>query len=124
MALWNPLLVVWGWFVTILYNLARMNILKSTSERSCQSDLEKLQQEIKNLGVYDLHDVLRRRNRVEWCEWHLNIDKNDKAIKIAKKFHQDFGKLKLSPSIIDKIDIIEEMFLKFISSNDDWNEIT
>jgi hypothetical protein len=123
MALWNSLLVVWGWFVTIFNNLARKNISKSMSERLCDSDLEKLQREINNLGVYDLHDVLRWRKRLEWCEWHLSINENHKAIEIAKNFHQDFKKLKSSSSIAREIDTIEEGFLKFMPADDKWNKI-
>jgi hypothetical protein len=88
------------------------------------ADLKKLQQDIEDLDVYDLHDILRRRNRVEWCEWHLNIDKNDNAIKIAEKFHRDFKKLKPSSSITREIDTIQETFLKFLpTDHNDWNKI-
>jgi hypothetical protein len=124
MALRKWLLIVWRWFVTRLHIPARNEIPKPTSEKSCESDLEKLRKQIKELGVYDLHDVLRRQNRVEWCEWHLNIDKNDNAIKIAEEFHKDFQKLKLSSSIAAQVDTIEETFLKFMPKTDkNWKEI-
>ncbi len=50
------------------------------------ADLEKLQREIDQLDVCDLHDILRLQNRIEWFEWYLDIDKNDNAIRIAEKF--------------------------------------
>jgi len=124
MALWKWLLIVWRWFVTRLHIPARNKIPKPTSEKSCESDLEKIRRQIKELGVYDLHDVLRRQNRVEWCEWHLNIDKNENAIKIAEEFHKDFQKLKLSSSIAAQVDTIEETFLKFMPKTENqWNKI-
>ncbi len=64
----------WRWFVTVLH----------------ESNLEKLRQEIDDLGVYDLHNILRQQKKVEWCEWHLNINENDMAIKIAEEFRQHF----------------------------------
>jgi hypothetical protein len=88
------------------------------------ADLKKLRQDIEELDVYDLHDILRRRNRVEWCERHLNINESDNAIKIAEKFHRDFKKLKPSSSITREIDTIEETFLKFLpTDHNDWNKI-
>jgi hypothetical protein len=86
--------------------------------------LKKLRQEIENLGVYDLHNILRRQIRVQWCEWHLNINESDNGIKIAEKFHRDFKKLKPSSSITREIDTIEETFLKFLpTDHNDWNKI-
>jgi hypothetical protein len=86
--------------------------------------LKKLRQEIENLGVYDLHNILRRQIRVQWCEWHLNINESDNVIKIAEKFHRDFKKLKPSSSITREIDTIEETFLKFLpTDHNDWNKI-
>jgi len=129
MALWNWLLTGWRWFLTLLHIPTRNRaIVPSTlssaaDETSLESGLEKLRREIDCVGVYDLHNILRRRNRIEWCEWHLNIDQNNNAIKIAKKFHKNFGELKLSPTIVDNVEIIEEMFLKFMPHNNDWNEI-
>jgi hypothetical protein len=96
----------WRWFVTILHG----------------SNLKKLREEIDELGVYDLHNILCQQNKIEWCEWHLNI-KNDKAIKLAEEFHQNFKKLKLSSSVVDQVDTIEETFLKFMPKNVDWNKI-
>jgi hypothetical protein len=85
---------------------------------------KKLRQEIEDLGVYDLHNILRRPIRVQWCEWHLNIDKNDNAIKIAETFHRDFKKFKPSSSITREIDTIERTFLKFMPADQkDWNDI-
>jgi hypothetical protein len=97
----------WRWFVTILY----------------ESNLNKLQQEIDDLGIYDLHNILCQQKKVEWCEWHLNINENDKAMKIAEEFHQSFKKLKLSSSIIDQVETIEETFLKFMPKDGDWKKI-
>ncbi len=48
---------------------------------------KKLLRGIEELGDADLHDILRQPSKVGWCEWHLNIDDNDKAIKIAENFH-------------------------------------
>jgi hypothetical protein len=99
---------LWSWFVTLLDG----------------SNFKKLRQEIDDLGVYDLHNILHQQKKVEWCEWHLNINENDKAIKIAEEFHQNFKKLKLSSSIVDQVDTIEETFLKFMpKKNDDWKRI-
>jgi len=124
MALWKWLLIIWRWFVTILHIPARNKIPKPMSKKSCESDLKKIQKEIKELGVYDLHDVLRRQNKVEWCEWHLNIDENENAIKITEAFHEDFEKLKLSSSIAAQVDTIEETFLKFMArTHKTWDEI-
>ena len=97
----------WRWFVTVL----------------CDSNFRKLRQEVEDLDVYDRHNILRPRKEVEWCEWHLNINENDRAIKIAAEFHQDFEKIKPSSSIVDQIDIIEETFLKFMPDTSDWNKI-
>jgi hypothetical protein len=119
----------WRCFIRVLRSATRgsaiapLPLSSTSSETSRESDLEKLRREIENLGVYDLHDLLRQQNRIEWCEWHLNIDENDNAIKIAKNFHQDFKKLKSSSSIIDQIDTIEETFLKFMPIDNDWNGI-
>jgi hypothetical protein len=97
----------WRRFVTVLH----------------ESSLTNLQQEIDKLGVYDLHNILHQRKKVEWCEWHLNINENDKAIKIAEEFHQNFKKLKLSSSIVDQVETIEETFLKFMPKDDNWKKI-
>jgi hypothetical protein len=108
MIVWKWLLTVWRWFVTVLH----------------ESGVNKLRTVIDQVGVYDLHDILRRRIIVEWCEWHLNINENDKAIEIAEKFHHDFAKLELSSSIAGQIDTIEETFLKFMPTDDKkWDEI-
>jgi hypothetical protein len=86
--------------------------------------LEKLRRDIKDLGVYDLHNILRRSNRVEWGKWHLNIDKNGNAIRIAERFHEELKKSKPSSSITGEIDTIEITFLKFLpTDHKDWNEI-
>jgi hypothetical protein len=89
------------------------------------SSLEKLLQEIEELGDYDLHNILRRRRKVEWCEWHLNIDKNDNAIRIAERFHQEIKKkLKASSSLTDEINTVERTFLELLSNgHNDWKEI-
>ncbi len=84
---------------------------------------ESLRKEIDCAGIYDLHNILRRRNKLDWCEWHLNIDENDKAIQIVENFCQNFNKLRLSSSIVDKINTIEETFLEFMPANNDWSEI-
>jgi hypothetical protein len=97
----------WRRFVTVLH----------------ASNLEELRREIDDLGVYDLHNILCQGKKLDWCEWHLNINENDMAIKIAEEFHQNFKKLKLSSSIIDQVDTIEETFLKFMPENDHWNKI-
>jgi hypothetical protein len=120
MALGNWLLTVWRWFVKLLHGPGRTQIPKPTSETSCESDLEKLQQEVEDLGIFDLHDILRQRNRVEWCEWHLNIDQNNKAIEITNRFHQEFKKSKLSSSIFGEIDTIRKTFLKLKPANSTW----
>jgi hypothetical protein len=101
------LIECWRGFVTILYG----------------SNLNKLQQESYDLGIYDLHNILRQQKKVEWCEWHLNINKNDMAIKIAEEFHHNFKKIKLSSSIIDQVGTIEETFLKFMPEKPSWNKI-
>lgn len=69
-----------------------------TSEISCESDFDKLHREIDYADHYDLHNILRQRNRLEWCEWYLNIIK-----KIAENFHHNSSKLKLSSSFTDKM---------------------
>jgi hypothetical protein len=77
-----------------------------------------------HLGFYDLHDILRRPNIVEGCEWHLNIDRNDNAIRIARKFHQELKKSKPSSSITREIDTIETTFLEFLpTDHKNWKEI-
>jgi hypothetical protein len=82
------------------------------------SGLEKLLREIEELGDYDLHDILCRRKKVEWCEWHLNIDQNGNAIRIAEKFHQEIKKkLKTSSSITGEIDTIGRTFLELLSTD-------
>jgi hypothetical protein len=54
----------------------------------------------------------------------LDIDKNDNAIRIAEKFHQELKKLKPSSSIIREIDTIERTFLKFLPTNhQDWYRV-
>jgi hypothetical protein len=123
MALGNWILAVWGWFGKLLHTPGRTQIPKPTSETSCESDLEKLQKEVENLGIFDLHDILRQQNRVEWCEWHLNIDQNDKAIEITNRFHQEFKKFKLSSSIVGEIDTIRKTFLKLKPTNSTWLDI-
>jgi len=116
----------WRCFIRVLRSATRgsaiapLPLSSTSSETTRESDLEKLRREIENLGVYDLHDLLRQQNRIEWCEWHLNIDENDNAIKIAKNFHQDFKKLKSSSSIVDQIDTIKETFLEFKLDDSIW----
>jgi len=86
--------------------------------------LKKGRQVIDDLDVYDPHDIFRARNRVERSEWHLDIDPNNNAIKIAEKFHQEFKKLKQSSSITREIDTIETTFLNFLPNDyKDWNKI-
>ena len=99
---------VWKW-LTILFQSTRRSetvvprtVSVTTIETTIDLDWINLRREVASDGVYDLHNILRRRDRVDWCEWHLNIDENDNAIKIAKQFHQDFEKLKSSASIINK----------------------
>ena len=87
------------------------------------SDITKLRQEIDELGTYDLHDILRQQKKVEWCEWHLNINQNDKAIEIAKEFHRNSRRLKSSSSISAEVQTIEETFLEFMPKNSQWDEI-
>ncbi|CAF1387999.1 unnamed protein product [Adineta steineri] len=97
----------WRWFVTILH----------------ESNFKKLRQEIDKLGIYDLHNILSQQKKVEWCEWHLNIDENDHAIKIVDEFRKNFKHLKLSSSIIDQVDTIGETFLNFMPKDFHWNTI-
>jgi hypothetical protein len=87
------------------------------------SDIAKIRQEIEELGTYDLHDILRRQKKVEWCEWHLDINQNHKAIEIAEEFHRDSRRLKSSSSIANQVHTIEETFLEFMPKNNHWNEI-
>lgn len=87
------------------------------------SDIKKLRKEIEELGTYDLHDILRRQKKVEWCEWHLNINQNDKAIEIAGEFHRNSRRLKLSSSIADQVHTIEKTFLEFMPKTNHWDEI-
>ncbi len=130
MAAWKWVLTIWSWFLTVLHVGSRnRTIVLSMSETPCVSDIEKLRNEMKRVGIHD-HDILRQRNRIEWPEWHLNIDENGNPIKIAEKFHPDSKKchrcskrLKSSPSMVDKINTIEETFLEFMSTNDEiWNK--
>ncbi|CAF4705311.1 unnamed protein product [Rotaria sp. Silwood1] len=95
----------------------------TTSNTSSESNWKNLRMEIYSVGVYDLHNVLRRRNILDWCEWHLTIDENDNAIKIAKEFHQEFEKSRLSSNLAGKIDTIEKTFLNFMPHDNDWNKI-
>ena len=67
----------------------------------------------------DLHDILRE-TKIEWPEWHLVIDKNDKAVEIAKKFRKYLAKLELSSSIVGHVQTIEETFLKFQPTSASW----
>jgi hypothetical protein len=85
--------------------------------------LGKLRSEIDSVGVYDLHDILRQQNILEWCEWHLTFDKDDKAVEVAELFHKELEKSKLSSSITGKIDTIVETFLDYMLNDNDWNEI-
>jgi hypothetical protein len=88
-----------------------------------ESHFEKLRQKIDELRAYDLHNILRQSAKVEWCEWHLNINDNDRAIKIAEEFHQNFKKLELFSSIVGQVNTIEETFLEFMPRDVHWNKI-
>ena len=90
---------------------------------SSKSDMNNLRQQVEDFGAYDLHDILRQRKKIQWCQWHLNINENDKAIKIAEEFHQNSKRLKFSSSIVDQVHIIEETFLEYMPKDDHWNEI-
>ncbi|CAF3063864.1 unnamed protein product, partial [Rotaria sp. Silwood2] len=108
MAALKCLSTAWSSLVAVFHPTQRDNIASElplfyiTSATSRESDWERLRKEIDTVGVYDLHNLLRQRNRLEWSEWHLAIDKNEKAIEIAKNFHQEFKKSKLSSSVASK----------------------
>ncbi|CAF3165098.1 unnamed protein product [Rotaria sp. Silwood2] len=129
MAALKCLSTAWSSLVAVFHPTQRDNIASElplfyiTSATSRESDWERLRKEIDTVGVYDLHNLLRQRNRLEWSEWHLAIDKNAKAIEIAKNFHQEFKKSKLSSSVASKVDMIEKTFLEYMPTNNEWNKI-
>ena len=88
-----------------------------------ESEWDRLRNAIDCVDACDVHNVLRQRNRLEWPEWHLAIDENDKAIDITKNFHNELEKSKLSLSVAKKIDIISETFLRFMPVNGDWPKV-
>ncbi|CAM4908821.1 unnamed protein product [Rotaria socialis] len=96
-------------------------ITRRTRRITC---LEQLRYELDYAGDYDLHDILRQQNRIEWPEWHLSVDENNKITKIVENFHRDFNKMKKSSSIVGLIRIIEETWLNFMNDNDkDWSDV-
>ncbi|CAF0994758.1 unnamed protein product [Rotaria sp. Silwood1] len=117
------------WLVAILCSITRRKTISisalpsTTAETSSEMHLEDLREKIYCAGDCDLHDILRQRSKLDWPEWHLNIDENDKAIQIAKGFHKDFEKLKLSSSIAGQVRTIEETFLNFLPTDSSWNQI-
>ncbi|CAF1584982.1 unnamed protein product [Rotaria magnacalcarata] len=97
------------------------NITKRTRRKT---DLEELREQIDSAGDYDLHDILRQQNRLEWPEWHWPVNENDKITKIVENFHRDFNKMKESSSIVGLIRIIEDTWLHLMDDNDkDWSYV-
>lgn len=79
------------------------------------SSLKEILEAIEKLGDYDLHDILSKRKKVKWCDWHLNIDENKNAMQIAENFHKEITKrLKSSSNITRDINIIKTTFLEFL----------
>ena len=112
MAIQQYLLAGWHWFC---------NLLQVTG--STESEWGRLRNAIDCVDACDVHHVLRQRNRLEWPEWHLAIDKNDKAIEITKNFHNELEKSKLSSSVARKIDTISETFLRLMPVDDGWTQV-
>ncbi|CAF3555092.1 unnamed protein product [Rotaria socialis] len=124
MTSWACLSIIWNWLITkVLSGITRTrNIFTKRTGR--KTNLEVLREQIDSAGDYDLHDILRQQNRLEWPEWHWPVDKNDKTMTIVEGFHEKFKKMKESSSIVDSIYTIEETLLNFMDRNDkDWNDV-
>jgi hypothetical protein len=122
-------MAAWKWLATTLHATTSNETLTlpmssfATSETSLVSRSDEEQKDFDCVGAYEFYIILRQGNTVDWCEWHLNIAENNNAIKAAKKFHQDFEKLKFSSSIIDKIHTIEETLFKSMPIDFNWSGI-
>ncbi|CAF1044748.1 unnamed protein product [Rotaria sp. Silwood1] len=129
MAAWNWLSTGWSWLVTLCRTNTRTRTVSRlpSSDITCdtllESNCETLRSTINSDSVYDLQDILSRGNRLEWCEWYLTFGEKDNLIKGAKQFHQEIEKSNLSWSIADRIDTIEETFLNFMPTDNEWNKI-
>ncbi|CAF3096319.1 unnamed protein product [Rotaria sp. Silwood2] len=129
MARWEWFSRTCQWLLTRLHaitrrrTISRLTSSSSIVETSHETFWENLQRDVYCIGEYDLHDPLRRETGVDWPEWHLNIDENGNAIKIAESLQQDFKKLKLSSSIVGQTRTIEETFLESMPNDYNWNDI-
>ncbi|CAF2069457.1 unnamed protein product [Rotaria magnacalcarata] len=132
MASWTRLLIIWSWLITkVLSGITKTRNLFTRSSSGTitrrtrrKTDLEELREQIDSAGDYDLHDILRQQNRLEWPEWHWPVDKNDKTITIVEGFHEKFKKVEEFSSIVDSIQTIEETLLNYMDKNDkDWNDV-
>ncbi|CAF3553086.1 unnamed protein product [Rotaria sp. Silwood1] len=129
-------MTLWNWFVS---NWEQLQIKlyprlpKQDNPQSMSSDLaykappetlgESLRKKIYSAGDCDLHDILSETIKTESPDWHLKIEKNDKAIDITRRFHQEFENLNKSSNLVDSIDIIEETFSKFKHTGQHWDII-
>ena len=93
------------------------------ADGSAESEWSKLRDAIDCAGVYDVHNVLRQRDRLEWSQWHLLIDDDYKAVEISRSFHQEIEKSNVSSDIASKIDTISEAFLRFMPVDDNGTRI-
>jgi len=101
---------VWKWLATKLHGTASNTTISPSTDFDCVS-------------AYEFYKKSLQENPLGWCEWHLNIDDNDNAIKIAETFHQDFKKLNLSPDMKDEIDTICQTFSEFKLPKKTWDQI-
>ena len=95
----------------------------TTPQTSLELGSSEVQRDNTCPSAYEFYNILRQGNPVDWCEWHLNIDQNDNAIKVAQKFHQDLENVRFSPGIAAEIETISETFLHFMPDSAEWNKI-